>query len=189
MSPQPQPNREYQNQRDRDHHPRACIYAALLALLIPATAFAQTPNQKAKAEAIRFLPSCPATDVNVRKFCLRDQTDFIEQYMRAKSGDVAAMDAVAESFRPEAHEFHLGLPMSYAESCAWRRVVLRVAYNKNNFDHFREECDHIPKAHEIASIKRATVLMKELETAPTKPDSLYSGVPRSHLDGTLPDSR
>ena len=189
MAPQPQPNRKHQNQRNRDRHPRARIYAALLAVLIPATAFADPINDKAKAEAIRFLTRCPATDANVRKFCLRDQMDFIEQYMLAKSGDVAAMDAVAFSFRPTAPEFHVGLSISYAESCAWRRVILHVDYNKDNIDHFRKECDRIPEADEIASVKRAAVLMKELETAPTKPDSLYSGVPRSHLDGTLPDTR
>ena len=179
------PARHHSHREDR--HPVAA--AAIAFLLITAPAAAQTPNQKAEAEARSFLIKCAFPDD--RQFsCLIHQRNFIEMYVYAKAGDLSGIGSTADSFQPSKAdapgymtEMDIGMPVSPLQSCAWWIVrasaplrdsqrkegpMLQQLFRNGRIQLANDICAHLSDDDRVAARRRAEVLIKELHTTPAQ---------------------
>jgi hypothetical protein len=146
-------------------------------------------GRRAEAEARRYLGRCQFTEIK-QSLCLQQQRNFVEMYVRAKSGDPSAMGSTASSFeppRPGATEDErlgrLGLPISIVQTCAWRIVRITARFDEyiaKQTPHFQQletesraryansTCERLTEDDQAAARRRAEVLIQELQTAPVK---------------------
>jgi hypothetical protein len=154
-----------------------------------ATVFAQTPNQKAEAEARSFLIPCRQSDGSKQETCLYNQRDFIERYVVAKAGSSDEMGQVANAFLPRAdpdddHDRGLGLPLRPIEACAWRMVGITL---DAHYDYYvQRDCGRLPADDRFAARRRAEHLVQELRSTPAQMPSLYW---EPAIAGLKPDPR
>ena len=171
--------------------------AAIAALIIAGTtaAYAQSANQRAEKEAISYLRPCHEPTSKRQIECEENQVDFVDTYIRAKSGDNTDMAYIANDFGPRDNKVDwIGLPEDHIQACAWRILSARdphyeaIALRVCGVLSYRD--------HRTAYI-RAGHLARELNTAPTtgpasnwyphipwiKPENAHP-IDRSKLDGT-----
>jgi hypothetical protein len=161
-----------------------------VAPLLPAHAAAQTPNQKAEAEARSFLTPCAQSEAHLQQWCLRNQQSFVREYVRAKAGDQSNIRGVGSYFRPLAPDADeaavrekMGEPVSLFQTCVWytlysilpltpeqqrERPALRESLVMNKAAYPVRTCARLTPDEQTAARRRAEQLMQELHSAPAK---------------------
>jgi hypothetical protein len=66
----------------------------------PATLAQANANQRAEAEARSRLPKCQQPKPDVQQLCLKNQQDFIREYVRAKAGSQINIRGIASYLTP-----------------------------------------------------------------------------------------
>ncbi len=166
----------------RWRHTARAAFAAITLILTASFAHAKTPNQRADAEAKSFLTACNFSIQTRQGLCEINQSNFVEEYVYAKSGDISAMGSTAASFSPPPRDLSLGVPTLPIQACAWRLLI--ALRNPNHEDPLPRDmvavaCSHLPIADQTAARRRAEVLERELVTAPavTPPDDWGPSIP------------
>lgn len=158
--------------------------------LLPADAAAQTPNQKAEAEARSFLTPCAQPTPELQHSCLRTHQRFIREYVRAKAGDQSNIHGVGSYFTPlpggasqSDINDKIGEPVSLFQACAWRIFysfqpllphqqqqppLTRQGMIENKRRYHEFTCAKLPPAEQLAARRRAEELMQELLSAPAR---------------------
>lgn len=167
------------------------VFIAIAAALLCFPAAAQpNPNQRAEAEARAMLPKCNQPDRDLQQLCLRNQRDFIREYVKAKAGSDINIRGIASYLRPvppTASDFekslHVGIPTRLQEACAWRlwhammpdideeltaapEELARRIRDKRLF--WQPTCLQLDFDKRNASLARATHLMNEYLSTPAR---------------------
>lgn len=95
----------------------------VVLLAVPAVAHARVANKRAEAEARSFLSPCHQPDQRRQDNCKQNQSDFIETYLDARSGDLSSMRMIAADFVASI----TGMPRDQVQACAWRLAVAQLA--------------------------------------------------------------
>lgn len=140
---------------------------AALLLTVPAVAHAQPANKRAEAEARSFLSPCHQPDQRRQENCKQNQSDFIETYLDARSGDLSSMRLVAADFVASV----TGMPRDQVQACAWRLAVAqqatRVELAAARLD-ARATCGTLSGVRLANAQYRADRILQELQTEPVQ---------------------
>ncbi|HEX3982401.1 MAG TPA: hypothetical protein VHX12_01785 [Acidisoma sp.] len=147
---------------------------AIALLLLCTAAHAQDANKRAEAEAIHFLSPCHQPTEDRQGLCEINQTNFVDEYILAKSGDVGGMGSTALSFTPpwneENRQEDIGYPQDQLQACAWRLVIAQLQRGTLNApvadDLVRTACTPLSPVRAAAAEQRADHLAQELQTSP-----------------------
>jgi hypothetical protein len=147
-----------------------------LALLLAgsAAAQAQTANQRAETEAIRYLSPCHQPSEERQGLCEQNQLNFVEEYVLGKSGDISGMGSTALSFMPawndQDRQSKIGMPQDQLQACAWRLVIAQLqrgtdsAWSANQLA--QTACSPLSATRVASAEERADHLAQELQSSP-----------------------
>jgi hypothetical protein len=153
---------------------RAAI--AMTLCLLAVSAGAQPANRAAEHEARAWLKPCKEKIKDFQKLCLQNQSNFIEQYVYAKAGELPAMGSTSASFRKTSQDDldynRVGMPLNLVQSCAWQAVRMASTRGQTSVYGQRDAMDAICAALSInevaAANERANRLLLELRTNPAR---------------------
>ena len=130
-------------------------------------------DQAAEDEARTFFEPCPPKITQWGASCLGRQEEFVDDYIRAKAGDLTAMQAVSKRFWdsqvPAYRPDEFGIQVSNVRMCAWDTVRSRLTSSQVDRNAANHSCGLVPSAGRPAALAMATDLLREIKVSPAPP--------------------
>ena len=167
------------------------IIASIFLITSSDFAYAQSVNRRAEVEAKQYFLPCSAIDPQYLEFvrsahqpdpkvdddylwgCHHNQSEFVDDYIRAKSGDAEAMHYVASALHrtpvPALWLTAPGIRYDEVQACAWDLVRARQATRTAPSFPPGEGCDALSAPDRAAASAREQAILVQLRTEPTHP--------------------